>query len=182
MSTSTQSTIRTNVWVSVICHAICCIIISSVGFLSLLLVGDFAQQWQLSSYWDDKFNFLDFPHLNTLKPYSLVHILDILKHKGINVREPIGNLMKAAVFDIIGLNPAKLRVFSLLLHTVNAILLFVWLSKLCRIFHPCIESKLVTSMVAIVFLVHPLNVEVNAWLSAQNYTSSLLFRYEEGDS
>lgn len=159
-------------------HAIISIVVSSTVFLSLLLVGDFAHQWQLSSYWDDKFNFLDFPHLNTLSPYSYVHLVDILKHKGINVYEPVGNLMKAAIIDIVGLNSSKLRAFSFLLHTINSILLFFWLNKLTRIFHSYSQSQTVASIVALVFLVHPLNVEVNAWLSAQNYTISLLFRYE----
>lgn len=128
------------------------------------------QDWNFMNYFDDEYNFIKFPSLNSIYPPTAVHIWDLIRHKGIGVYEPIGNLVKAAFIDIVGKFPNKLRLCSLVIHAANCILLFIWL-RLIR----SNGYRVVVFLTCVIFFVHPLNMEVIGWLSAQNYTISLLF-------
>ena len=55
-------------------------------------------------FYDDNYNFKEYPELNSLAPYTYSHFLALLRHVGINVYEPIGMILKAGIIDIVGLN------------------------------------------------------------------------------
>lgn len=122
-------------------------------------------------YFDDYYNFVDKPEQVTLFPLlNGTHwIHDLLGAKGLNVYEPVGQVIKAASVDFFGLDSQNLHIFSLLVHTFNAVLLSHWLRMTAS------TSTVVSNMVAMLFWVHPLNVEVVGWLSAQNYLFAMSF-------
>lgn len=131
-------------------------------------------------YFDDQSNFISHPELNSLVNADsnvLSHFWALLCKKGLNVYEPVSSILKAFIIDIVGLNPLSLRIVSLLNHSINSILLFIWLNIVL------VNSKvqmcfwLITCEVLVcgLFCVHPLNVEVIGWLSAQGYLYSLMF-------
>ncbi len=170
-----------------------------------------SNEWGFSMYFDDRYNFLDYPHLNSLfpqrelydefyssdegskavRPQSLPSLVEhwnnILVHSGINVYEPVYNFHKALFCDIAGFHPVKLRFLSIAMHTINAILLFHWLRYVIEwnTVGKREGSSLITSkkrknllpilLACVVFYVHPLNMEVVGWLSAQGYVFALFY-------
>lgn len=169
--------------------------------------------WGFSMYFDDRYNFVDYPHLNSLFPqrdlydqfYAInadnspdyhhsqqqqqqheislfEHWRAILVHGGINVYEPVYNFHKAFFCDLIGFHPIKLRILSVIIHTINACLLFHWLRYLFEwnaLSGDNKSMKKVSSvslvLAAVVFYVHPLNMEVVGWLSAQGYVFAMFY-------
>lgn len=136
--------------------------------------------WEFSHYFDDSYNFLDFPQYNTFFfPQSnnvLSHWILLLQHKGLNVYEPVGNTLKAISIDVVGFDSYSLRVISACVHAINILLLNFWMILLFQ------KSEFDSSIdfLAVVFSsifvgLHPLNMEVIGWLSAQNYIFSLFF-------
>jgi hypothetical protein len=103
----------------------------------------------------------------------------VINHKGINVHEPVANVFKAISVDLFGLNPLSLRILSLIIHFLNSLLLYILLQKIIENTFLSLKSvrpnPLLLLMVCSLFLVHPLNMEVIGWLSAQNYLFSLTF-------
>ena len=135
--------------------------------------------WSFLLYFDDEFNFnLHRPQLNSLSPLNIGHLFEILRSDGINVYEPIWCLWKAACIDFIGLDPWRLRLISLTLHIINAnILLPHWMQLMFQNLLPPSKQPnvLFFSLSSFIFAIHPLNVEVIGWLSAQGYVLSLFF-------
>ena len=76
--------------------------------------------WSFSSIFDDTFNFHEFPKVQTLTPLNLQQLLAVISHKGLNVYEPMGNLLKAMEIDVLGLNGFALRMVSLCTHILNS--------------------------------------------------------------
>ena len=73
---------------------------------------------------------------------------------------PITLLTRLADATFFGINPGAMHVTSAVLHTLNALLLAAALHALTRSFWR-------PAVVAVLFLVHPLNVEAATWLSAR---------------
>src|SRR5439155_16824748 len=69
---------------------------------------------------------------------------------------------------LFGLNPTAFHVTDLLLHTANAILLFLVLQSMSG-------AALSSAFVAAVFALHPLHVESVAWISERKDVLSTLF-------
>jgi hypothetical protein len=150
--------------------------LASASLFSVLISSDLA--WRFSGVFDDSYNFLEFPELNTLTPSALPfsqHFFKIIIHRGINVYEPVASILKAAYIDIVTLDPKKLRIVSLSNHLLNSLLLFVWLKCLARSFNFQKISNELLIFVSIMFFIHPLNMEVTGWLSAFSYVPALTF-------
>lgn len=73
---------------------------------------------------------------------------------------PITLLTRLADAEFFGMNPGAMHVTNVLLHTLNALLLALALRALTGSFWR-------PAVVAVLFLVHPLNVEPATWLSAR---------------
>src|SRR5439155_11011710 len=69
---------------------------------------------------------------------------------------------------LFGLNPTAFHVTDLLLHTANAILLFLVLQSMSG-------AALSSAFVAAVFALHPLHVESVAWIAERKDVLSTLF-------
>jgi len=172
-------------------YAVCTAFISIYPFNVLF---DSSFKWEFSHYFDDKYNFFEFPELNSLVPkhlpsastienipFILNHLLKIITHRGINVYEPVGGLYKALIIDLVGLDARALRQVSYFGHVFNGILLYVWISMLfsnsfARSSHYVSQYQhTITLIMCGIFIVHPLNMEVIGWLSAHTYIPALSF-------
>ena len=98
------------------------------------------RDWHFMSYFDDSFNFLEFPNLNSLFPININHMKELISHNDINVFEPAATVLKAAEISFVGLIPRLLRVCSVCFHALNVVILIVQLRFL--------------------YFIHPLNMEV----------------------
>ena len=79
---------------------------------------------------------------------------------------------------MLGPNPAALRVVTLVVHQFNSLLLAYWITSMhrCTSIHYKSEHVWIVSMAcALLYYVHPLNMEVVGWLSAQSYSLALTF-------
>ena len=133
--------------------------------------------WEFSKYLDDHFNFIDYPALNSLLPWSWTHWREIVMHNGINVFEPVANLFKALVIDVVGLDSRKLRLISFSIHTLNAIFLGVWLGLLLSPGQERKRSSWRHCLIAfgcMLWWLHPMCVEAVGWISAFGYPLALL--------
>ena len=133
-------------------------------------------------YFDDSYNYIKHPTFNTLKPYTKEHLWSIIMHPGINVYEPVSSLIKAALIDLIGFHAHALHIASMVFHSINLLLLWYWVNVVIQNdLHgqqSVLQSFRVSAFIMIsclFFYVHPLNMEVIGWLSAQGYTYSLFF-------
>ena len=71
-------------------------------------------------------------------------------------------------FEIYGLNPGGFHLSNLLLHTLNALLLFLVLKRMTASLWP-------SAFVAAIFAIHPLNVESVAWVVERKNVLSTFF-------
>ena len=96
----------------------------------------------------------------------------------INVWEPLGWLMKALVYSICGLDSLSNRIAAFMLHTLNSVLLYeliFWILR-TRFWKPHSAAAQQSALAgSIFFAIHPLNVEVIGWPSANPYTLSCTF-------
>jgi hypothetical protein len=87
-------------------------------------------EYHFMAFHDDKFNFLEFPELNSLRPFTLKHWYNLATHIGINVYEPLPSFIKAATIDLVGLNAHNLHIVSTVAHFVNTLLMWSWLEAI----------------------------------------------------
>ena len=76
-------------------------------------------KWIIFHYFDDTHWYLEKPYLNSLFPFTWDRLVNIVFRSGINVFEPLNNLIRAASIDIFGLDASKLRMLSLLGHVAK---------------------------------------------------------------
>jgi tetratricopeptide (TPR) repeat protein len=81
---------------------------------------------------------------------------------------PLTSLSHLLDCQLFGLNPTGHHLTNLLLHTASTLLLFGILKRMTKAFWPCL-------FVALVFAVHPLNVESVAWVAERKNVLSALF-------
>ena len=162
-----------------------------VSLISMILVGiAFAPLLQgdheFSNYFDDKYNFESYPQFNSLWPLTVEHLKGLMTFRGINVYEPVWLLFKAIAYDF-GVSTAhRLRLLSFVVHISNSFLL---LPSWMRLWLNNGEGKdknqmddVIVALISLLFAVHPLNVQVIGWLSAQGYLLALFFALLSGIS
>ncbi len=81
---------------------------------------------------------------------------------------PLTWISHALDIQLFGLNPAGHHFTSILLHAINGVLLFLLLSRATRRIGP-------SFFVALLFLVHPFNVESVAWVAERKNVLSTMF-------
>jgi tetratricopeptide (TPR) repeat protein len=117
----------------------------------------------------NSFTFLD-DHVQVVDN-PLVKSLHIESIKGmfsgftVGMYQPVTTFFYAVTYSLFGENPAAFHLLSLVVHAINCFLVF----KLLRHF---LSSKSIGFLLAVLFLVHPIQVESVAWISA---LSNLLF-------
>ena len=143
--------------------------------------------WKYLLYNDDVFNFLEAYGVNRTHVYvTSFDSFDNLKYTaslpGINVYEPAWNLYKACIMYFWSSDSRCIRIVSACNHLLNAVLLYSYMyiamtpqnqSKSSRASINSSVTGSVCLLLSFVFLVHPLNVSVIGWCSAQGYVISL---------
>jgi tetratricopeptide (TPR) repeat protein len=99
----------------------------------------------------------------------------------VGVYQPLGWLILEAQYVVWKLDPRGYHLVSILLHTANAVVLYVLTVTLlarCRV-AACLTDPwachLGAGLATALFVVHPLRVEVVAWASCQSYLPCALF-------
>jgi len=82
---------------------------------------------------------------------------------------PLNTLYYALIYQIDGFNPFYYHLFSIVLHLLNSFLVFSIVRKILST-----ESHLRIAVIALIWAVHPLNVETVIWISASKI---LLFSF-----
>ncbi len=85
-----------------------------------------------------------------------------------NFRHPLTWLSHLLDFQLFGANPAGHHVTSLILHTANAVLIFILLNMMTG-------AVFKSAVVSLLFSVHPLHVETVAWVSDRKDLLCLFF-------
>ncbi|KAG7388218.1 hypothetical protein PHYBOEH_007974 [Phytophthora boehmeriae] len=174
------------------CVAIFCIAVLIV-YVSPFFVFRSPKDWDFIFIWDDRSNFVENDVLQS--SFSLDTIYAMLTMIRINVYEPLAWILKFAVTKLVGLDSWWVRLVSVIVHVgagmvlakAAAVLLDIdyLLAKLNRSGGVQTDMQQLQSwsnrhfpaccLSAVLFLIHPIHVEVIAWPSAQSYTLAALF-------
>jgi len=143
-------------------------LITFVAFLPALRAGFVT--------WDDNRNFLDNPAYRGLGPTQL-HWMWTSFHMGHYV--PLTWMTLGLDYELWGMNPAGYHFQNLLLHTVNAVLVYVLARRVLELAlgppddagRPRLAGS--AAIAALLFAVHPLRVESVAWITERRDVLSL---------
>jgi Flp pilus assembly protein TadD len=127
--------------------------------------------------WDDQRNFVENPHFRGLGWAQLSWMWTTF-HMGHYV--PLSWMTLGFDYAVWGMNPLGYHLTSLLIHTANAVLVYVLAERLLRLaFAPPRVSErriaIAAALGALLFAVHPLRVESVAWATERRDVLSLLF-------
>ncbi len=81
---------------------------------------------------------------------------------------PVNILSYAIDYHFWGLNPLGYHITNVLIHTLNAFLIFLIIFKISK-------DRLTTLISTIIFIIHPVNVETVAWVAERKNVLSFLF-------
>jgi protein O-mannosyl-transferase len=128
--------------------------------------------------WDDKPNFLDNPHFRGFTLENLKWIFAGSIRKG--NYEPVSWLILECTYTFAGMSAGAYHLTGLFLHVLSALMFFLVARKLLSLsFSPTDNQAGVLTICAaaasILFSIHPLRVEVVAWVSGQHYASAGIF-------
>jgi hypothetical protein len=124
--------------------------------------------------WDDPRNYLNNPHLQHPGWRAIVWAWTT-PHVG--VYQPLGWMILEAQAAVWGLAPLGYRIVGLLLQIANCIVLYnLTVALIGRVRGPGDDGRpeLAAGFAVALFAVHPLRVEVVAWLSCQTHLSGAL--------
>ena len=116
-------------------------------------------------FWDDQWVVMN---KYTESGINLTNIYNILTDFYKGQYAPLNEIMYLILFSISGYTPFNFHLASLLLHIFNTCIIYIFIKKLI-ILSPEIEEKNYTYLpllTAIIFVLHPFNVESVAWISA----------------
>jgi tetratricopeptide (TPR) repeat protein len=127
---------------------------------------------------DDLVNFLQNDGFRGLGPGQLIWAFRTFL---LGVYQPLGWIILEAQYAVFGLSAWGYHISSLLLHAVNAVLFMILLAATlsrCRgLRDACGDARIQFSaaIASLVFSVHPLRVQVVAWVSCQSYLPCAFF-------
>jgi protein O-mannosyl-transferase len=129
--------------------------------------------------WDDEINIYGNPHIQGITAKSVRWMFTDTSY--VHRYMPIGWLSLAIDYDLAhGFNPATYHIGNLLLHTINAVLVFLLLGDLLRraTANKPVSARALTiasAVGALFWAIHPLRAETVAWSSARLYQVAVLF-------
>jgi len=115
--------------------------------------------------WDDDLYVTDNPVIMTLSTASVRHILSTFQ---LGFYHPLTLLSFMAEYHFFRLNPFPYHLTNLILHTLNTILVFLFIVLLCK-------DRFGAAVTAILFCIHPLHVESVAWIAERKDVLSAFF-------
>ncbi|MDR2037708.1 MAG: hypothetical protein LBQ60_07285 [Bacteroidales bacterium] len=79
---------------------------------------------------------------------------------------PINEVVYMAIYAAFGYNPMVYHLYPLLLHMINSCLVLILIQQLIHHRTDTITARRISVFTALLFAIHPLNVESIAWISA----------------
>jgi Tfp pilus assembly protein PilF len=127
--------------------------------------------------WDDDINIYGNPHIRGITAESLKWMFTDTSY--VHRYMPIGWLAFAIDYQLAhGCNPATYHIGNLLLHTFNAVLVFLLIGHLLQKAKPAMPScavPIAAAVGALFWSIHPLRAEPVAWSSARIYHVAMFF-------
>ena len=127
------------------------------------------------SGFDDQINIVDNPNI---KGMSWENIKWMFTGAKLGVYEPLSWLIKGAIFEMAGLSARAFQLTTVALHLGNVVMLYLCAAGIFTVLfkHQSLSRiRLVSALMALAFGVHPLRVEVVAWVSGQSYAVGAFF-------
>ena len=142
------------------------------GLTVLVLLPSLFNDFQRG--WDDQWQVLDNPFVSDPSPAYMAYHFTHFFH---GQYSPVNTLFYAAVYLLAGYNAAAFHTLSLLIHLTNTFLVFILSERLFELQSGWsgTERVLYAGLTALVFGIHPLQVESVAWISASKVLLYALF-------
>lgn len=115
--------------------------------------------------WDDNWNIL---FNDTIRSFSMQHIHTAFTSFVIGAYVPLQTLSFMLDHALWGYNPGGFHATSILIHTVNALLIY-------RLFYRLHADRLLSLAGSALFLIHPVQVESVAWISDRKTLLAMMF-------
>ncbi len=125
--------------------------------------------------WDDQWQVLDYTYVTN---HSFNDLLYHFTHYHLNQYFPVNTLLYIAAYELFGFNPAAFHSASLIIHVTNVLLLFLIVRTALTKVKPTWtvnRIQLFSFVTALIFAVHPLQVESVAWISASKVVLYAMF-------
>ena len=116
------------------------------------------------TYLDDHVQVVENPYIKSLDANAIKGIFSTFF---VGMYQPVTTVFYAVTQSLFGLNSTAFHSLSLMIHIINGLLVF-------KLTHHFLKAKQLSFLLALVFLVHPMQVESVAWISA---FSNLLFSF-----
>lgn len=158
-------------------HALEAVVLFAIGFTVLCTFGpvvrfDFVR-------WDDDIAIVQNPHILQL---DWANLRWMLTDCSLALRYiPLSWINRALLCKLFGLDPSWFHLESLLIHLANSILAFFLLRRLLflspdgRARESVPAATLGAGLAALLWAVHPLRVEVVAWVTQEHYAQAVFF-------
>lgn len=119
---------------------------------------------------DDEWIVISNPSIKMISEYGFVYGLKYLFYYDSTDfhYHPITYLSYSIDYLLFGINSYELKLHNLLLHISSGVLLFIFI-------HLLVKNKWIAFIVALVFLIHPMNIESIAWASCRR--QALFYTY-----
>jgi lipoprotein NlpI len=130
--------------------------------------------------WDDDINIYRNPHIGGLEASRLKWMFTDFKSSRVYV--PFAWLTWAVVYELFGLNPRGYHLVNFLFHQANTLLVFAFLCRLFPMIAPVnaqsenqLAQRVSAAAGALIWALHPLQVEPVAWATAIGYVQGTFF-------
>ena len=138
-----------------------------IGLVGMILYSYFPvlfNDFQIS--WDDHWMLLENPILFHATWESVGQSFITFYH---NQYSPVNQLYYLGIYHLAGFDPMAFHLGSIVIHVFNSILVFLLISKLIAHLlakYTTYQRTWISFLVAVIFAIHPLQVESVAWISA----------------
>ncbi len=129
---------------------------------------------QLMNSWDDQWQVVN--HL-TESGFTLDNMIQLFTHSYHTQYSPVNHCLFIAVYAIDGYNPFYYHLACWILHIINVILVYALLRNILRDTTKLSSASIqwITFLTALLFAIHPIQVESVAWVSASKVLTYTLF-------
>src|SRR5690606_28146930 len=116
--------------------------------------------------WDDQWMLLENPLLFYPTWEAIGRSFFTFYH---NQYSPLNQLYYLGIYKLAGFDPFAFHLGSLIIHLINGYLVYVLVKRFLKIIKPDISLRkfsVASGLITLIFIIHPLQVESVAWISA----------------
>jgi hypothetical protein len=144
-----------------------------ITITATVFIQTFFNDFQLG--WDDQWQVLEYEFVTN---NSFSDLLYHFTHYHLGQYMPVNTLLNIVIYKLFGFNPAAFHAASLIIHVINVLLIFSIIKIIIASIKPTWTEQriqLFSFFTAIIFAIHPLQVESVAWISASKIVLYSLF-------